>query len=116
MRARARARDERGRLSNSFNFSPARLGLASSSRGQNLRFSQHFPPFCPTNVTRVPSPSIAACHKFINLEETRPLADSVQIKQIKQASTRSVGKKACAAAAGSTSEVCLLYTSDAADE
>lgn len=104
--ARARTRPRRARPSLKFSQilpSPPRACL--SSRGPNLPFSQHFPPFCPTNVTRVPSPSIAACHKFINLEETRPLADSVQIKQIKQASTRSVGKKACAAAAGSTSEV-----------
>ena len=111
MRARARARDERGRLSNSFNFSPARLGLASSSRGQNLRFSQHFPPFCPTNVTRVPSPSIAACHKFINLEETRPLADLVQIERAERGNTRSVGQKACAAATESVDADARGYAS-----
>ena len=74
-------------------FSLAHLGLPQQSRAK----SAFFPGLSPLPDRRnpgIPSPSIAACHKFINLEETRALADS-----------RSVGKKASAAAAGSTSAV-----------
>ena len=89
MRARTRPRRARPSLK----FSLAHLGLPQQSRAK----SAFFPGLSPLPDRRnpgTPSPSIAACHKFINLEETRALADS-----------RSVGKKASAAAAGSTSAV-----------
>ena len=62
-------------------------------------------------MTRVPSPSIAACHKFINLEETRPLADLVQIERAERGNTRSVGQKACAAATESVDADARGYAS-----
>ena len=89
MRARTRPRRARPSLK----FSLAHLGLPQQSRAK----SAFFPGLSPLPDRRnpgTPSPSIAACHKFNNLEETRALADS-----------RSVGKKASAAAAGSTSAV-----------
>ena len=82
---------------------------------QSRAKSAFFPALSPLpdrrDVTRVPSPSIAACHKFINLEETRPLADLVQIERAERGNTRSVGQKACAAATESVDADARGYAS-----
>ena len=100
VKAGARARATATSEASVSKFSPARLEALATV--QSRAKSAFFPALSPLpdrrDVTRVPSPSIAACHKFINLEETRPLADLVQIERAERGNTRSVGKKACAAA------------------
>lgn len=114
MRARARDRDERSHVSNLLILpSPPRGACHVQSRAKSAFFPALSPLPDQRDVTRVPSPSIAACHKFINLESvpSPSIADLVQIERAERGHTRSVGKKACAAATESVDADARGYAS-----